>query len=195
MSNGSESSPDGAIVRYPRRVWLSLGSNLGDRRDMIEQALTMIARLPGTALGPLSHLYETAPIGITDQPSFLNLAAGVDTTLEAGELLRSLKMVEETIGRQARGKWREREIDIDILLDGERTVDDGDLHLPHPRMTTRRFVLLPLAEIAPDVRHPVTHETISELLRSLPTESEQDRVVDRGALSTYQTPDTFGTDA
>jgi 2-amino-4-hydroxy-6-hydroxymethyldihydropteridine diphosphokinase len=129
-------------------AYLSLGSNLGDRLNYLTEAVRRLER-PDTRVTQVSSIYETAPWGNTDQPSFLNMAAAVETDLTADELLRHILSVEQALGRVRTVRWGPRTVDIDMLLfaDERRTTDD--LELPHPRMAQRAFVLVPLLEIAP----------------------------------------------
>lgn len=119
-----------------------------------------------------SSLYETEPVDFLDQDWFLNSVAEIETELGAEELMRLLLAVERSMGRERRIPKGPRSIDIDVLLYGDDIVRSPELKIPHPRMTERRFVLAPLAEIAPDVRHPVFQKTIAELLALTPDQSE-----------------------
>lgn len=151
------------MASTPTPFLLSLGSNLEPRAERMHLATSMLA----AALGELviSHLYETSPVGYTDQPDFLNCCVAGQTILDAVELHATCKAIEQSIGRLNRERWREREIDIDVLLLGSMQVDTESLTLPHPRMHDRRFVLTPAAEIAPHMIDPRTGLRIEELLQ------------------------------
>lgn len=157
--------------------YLSLGSNLGDRLTYLRQAVESISGIPGVNLQKVSSVYETEPVGISDQPDFFNMAAAIRTQLEPLELLKNLKEIEGKMGRIHRERWREREIDIDIIFYEDRTINSAELTVPHANAHLRRFVLAPLAEIAPAFRHPVFHETVAQLL---------DECADRSAVRRLQ---------
>jgi len=135
-------------------VFVGLGSNLGDRRANLEAAVEKLAREPGVRVVRRSSLYETEPVGVADQPWFLNAVLEIETKLAAGELLRTLKRIERELGRRPGRRWGERLIDLDLLLYGEQPLAEPDLTVPHPEMWRRLFVLVPLAELAPDLRAP-----------------------------------------
>ena len=141
-------------------AYLSLGSNLGDRQSNLDQALKMISER--MRLGKVSSIYDTEPVGMVNQPSFLNLACEVVTRLTPEGLLALLKGIEQKMGRYSRS-GEPRIIDIDIVLFGDQAVNVPGLIIPHPKMHERAFVLIPLAEIAPDFVHPVLKKTIKEL--------------------------------
>ena len=130
-------------------VLLGLGGNLGDPAAAIAAALARLDAA-GVRVTRRSHLYRTAPWGVTDQPDFLNLCAAAETTLAPRALLSLVQRIEAELGRERRERWGPRTIDIDILAYGDDVVNEPDLKIPHPRMTERAFVLVPLAEIAPD---------------------------------------------
>ncbi len=145
------------------RVFLGLGSNLGVRQDYINRAALEIARIPGGRLLWCSSVYETDPYGNTEQGKFLNAVAEIETPLDPPALLLEVKRIEAALGRTASGHWGPREIDIDILLYDGLVHSAGGLEVPHPDMERRRFVLVPLREIAPDLVHPVTGLTVTEM--------------------------------
>jgi 2-amino-4-hydroxy-6-hydroxymethyldihydropteridine diphosphokinase len=132
-----------------RTAYLGLGSNTGDRRAHLAQALDRLNATPGVRVTAVSSLYETVPVGLTAQPDFLNAVAEVCTELPAEALLDAALAVEAALGRVRTVRWGPRPIDLDVLLVGGLRVAGGRLTLPHPRMTERAFVLVPLAEIAP----------------------------------------------
>ena len=148
-------------------VFLGLGSNLGDRRATIEAALARVDTLPETGVVAVSELSETEPVGVTDQPRFLNGVACLETELEPDQLLAGLQAVEDELGRVRGERWGPRTIDLDILLYDDLVLRTKALTLPHPRLAERRFVLEPLAELAPGTRHPVLQKTVAELLTTL----------------------------
>lgn len=150
-----------------KTTYLLLGSNLGDREKYIADALTLLAANVGRIL-QTSSIYETAAWGKTDQPSFLNLAVEMETALNPTQLLETVLKVEADLGRVRHERWGSRRIDIDIILYGDQVVNlVGQLCIPHPEMHNRRFVLLPLSEIAPDAMHPVLNQKVSQLLINL----------------------------
>jgi 2-amino-4-hydroxy-6-hydroxymethyldihydropteridine diphosphokinase len=146
-----------------RTVWLALGSNLGDREGYLRAALEGLKRA-GLRLLRQSRVKETEPVGIRDQPRFLNQVVEATTTLEPAELLAAIKSLEGELGRIPRARWGPREIDIDILLYGDRIVDQDGLRIPHPELTHRAFLLDLLTEVDPELVDPVSGDTVSGLL-------------------------------
>ncbi len=147
-------------------VFLGLGSNLGDREANVRSAADKIAAHPGIRLMKISSLYLAAPVGYTEQPDFVNAVAVIETDVEPIDLLHAAKGIEREMGRARTSPWGPRVIDIDLLVYDARAVSTPELTIPHPRMTERAFVMLPLAEVAPDLvlsdgRKPA--EVMSEL--------------------------------
>jgi len=149
-----------------KTVYLSLGSNLGDRQGEITTAIGKLKKLG--MITAASSLYETEPVEMTEQPWFLNCAVALETELMPKQLLKAILAVEREMGRRRTQLKGPRSIDIDILLFGNSIVETRGLTIPHPAMHQRRFVLVPLAEIAPGIRHPVLKKTAGELRDALP---------------------------
>jgi 2-amino-4-hydroxy-6-hydroxymethyldihydropteridine diphosphokinase len=147
-------------------VYLSLGSNVGDRVAHLREAMARLESI-GRVVS-VSSFYETEPVEVTDQPWFLNCAVGLETALTAVQLMARVLGIEQEMGRRRVQRKGPRTIDIDILLFGDLVLDLPDVTIPHPAMQERRFVLEPLAEIAAEARHPGVKRTIRELLEALP---------------------------
>ena len=146
-------------------VYLGLGSNLGDRQENLDKALDLLSQR--LRVGQVSSIYDTEPVGNVNQPRFLNLVCQVYTTLAPTGLLTLAKGFELKLGRVPSKSNAPRPIDIDILFYGDQVIETPELVIPHPRLTERAFVLVPLTEIAPDLVHPVNGKTIKELLQGI----------------------------
>jgi 2-amino-4-hydroxy-6-hydroxymethyldihydropteridine diphosphokinase len=144
-------------------VYLALGSNIGDRQKNLRQAVRLLSE-SGIAIAKISSIYETEPVDFLDQAWFLNAVLVAQTNLSASELLSTLRRIESQMGSKKAFAKGPRLIDLDILLYGNDTIATADLQVPHPRMLLRNFVLIPLAEIAPALRHPAWPATAAELL-------------------------------
>lgn len=143
------------------KVYIGLGSNLGDRVGNLEKACRFLD------CSEKSKICETEPFGVKNQPKFLNTVCAIETDLTPQDLLSHVKKIERKLGRRKRAKWGPREIDIDILFYGDEIIDEPDLKIPHPGIPERRFVLEPLFKIAPDFIHPVLKKTVRQMLAEL----------------------------
>jgi len=147
---------------------IGLGSNLGDRKAQLDLAVAALAEVPGVAIRAVSRYHETVPVGGPPrQGDYLNAAAVVETTLDPLDLLHILQEIERRAGRIRTVRWGARTLDLDLLLFGDRVIETFELQVPHPWMAVRRFVLEPLAEVAPQAVDPVTGSTVAELLANL----------------------------
>jgi len=168
----------------PANVHLGLGANLGDRESNLVEALNRLR--PCVEVLDVSRTYETEPVGRADQPRFLNIACAARTTLSPHELCRYVKKIERRMGRNTESDIRNgpRPIDIDVLLYEDRILDTEELTVPHPRLHERAFVLVPLADIAPDVVHPRLHKSVADLLQAVDAAGVRPRT--HGLLSGYK---------
>ena len=165
-------------------AYIGFGSNVGDRESYIYQALNCLSGEECTSMVRVSSIYETEPIGNDEQDWFLNGVVRVETEVLPQKLLAILQEIERNIGRQHRGHWGPREIDLDILIYDRFCVNSPRLTIPHPELHQRRFVLEPFAEIAPDVIHPIFQERIDSLLR---------REMTWAIVRVFSPPPTIGT--
>lgn len=150
------------------RVFIGVGSNEGDRLAMISQAVQRLGSHHGIRVVQMALVSETEPVGLSEQPDFLNTVVEIETTFSPHELLTIVKRLEQQLGRlPSSQRWGPRPIDLDILLYDDRILQDQHLTIPHAHMHERRFVLEPLAQLAPDVVHPVLKQTIEALLERL----------------------------
>ncbi len=152
-----------------KTVYLGLGSNVGDRQGNLAKAIAQLAGV-GLRIGRVSSTYETEPVGFAAQRWFLNLVVEAETDLFPMQLLARTLKIERLLGRVRTIKNGPRSIDIDILFYGKTVIRSAALEVPHPRMAERRFVLAPLAELAPDLRHPLTHRSVREMLDAAPAQ-------------------------
>jgi 2-amino-4-hydroxy-6-hydroxymethyldihydropteridine diphosphokinase len=166
-----------------KTVYLALGSNLGDREGHLSRARERLAAA-GLRLLRESALYETEPLDFPAHPWFLNQVVEAETSLFPRQLLSALQRIERELGRKRGVPKGPRTIDLDILLFGEAVVATSELEIPHPRLTERRFVLEPLAELAPDLRHPLTRQSVREMLAQ----------VARQRVNPYSPPGRFPSD-
>ena len=147
------------------KAYIGVGSNLGDKVANCRAAVEKVDSLRGCSVGARSGLYRTEPVNVEDQDWYVNGVIRVDTDLPARDLLMELMAIEASMGRVRKQKWEARIIDLDILLYGNHRIKEEDLIIPHPLMHSRRFVLVPLKQLDPDLVHPVSGRTIWQLLR------------------------------
>lgn len=144
------------------RAFISIGSNIGERHQYLQDAIEALNSRSDTTIEKVSSIYETEPVGYTDQASFLNVVISINTSLSAEQLLIACQQIEQELGRERTIRWGPRTVDLDILLYNEEIIETEVLIVPHPRMAERSFVLIPLLEIAPDIKNPITKKLYSE---------------------------------
>jgi len=145
------------------KVFLGLGSNIGDRKKYLEQAIVEIKKLRDTKLIQYSSIFETEPWGYAEQDAYFNAVIEIETDIHFSELIKEVKEIEVKLGRDKTDKWKSRKIDIDILFYGNLVYEEDHLQIPHKQISERNFVLVPMNEIAPDFLHPALKKKISEL--------------------------------
>lgn len=150
------------------KSYIGLGSNLGNRLGNIRFALAAMGQMPGSKVLRMSGVYETEPYGNPGQPKFLNAAVELETSMEPAMLLKSLQRVEHHMGRVRQVKWEPRVIDLDILYFGSQVIDTPQLKVPHPELSLRGFVLVPLSDLIPDFEDPVKKQKVKVLLKKIP---------------------------
>jgi 2-amino-4-hydroxy-6-hydroxymethyldihydropteridine diphosphokinase len=148
------------------RAYVGLGANLGPREETLRRAVELLAGAAGVDVLAVSKLRETEPVGVIDQPPFLNGAVAVDTTLTPRALLEVLLEIERSLGRVREERWGPRVVDLDLLAYGDVVLDEPGLHVPHPRLNERRFALEPLADLDPELEIP-GRASVSALLAAL----------------------------
>ena len=155
------------------RAYIGIGSNLGDRHQNCLMAVDMLQKTPGCKLTGHSDWYVTEPVGVKEQERYINGVALISTELSAHDLLKTLLAIEQNMGRVRRKRWESRIIDLDLLLYGREVINEKHLTVPHPLMHVRRFVLVPLVELEPNLIHPSLGLTMSELLAQLPEDDQE----------------------
>ncbi|MEW9675281.1 2-amino-4-hydroxy-6-hydroxymethyldihydropteridine diphosphokinase [Lentibacillus sp. L22] len=155
------------------RVYIALGSNIEPRYNYLMDAILLLGEQETITLNKQSSVYETKPVGYTEQADFLNMVIEIDTSLSASQLLVACQAIEQQLGRKREIRFGPRTVDLDILLYRQEQIETKRLTIPHPRMHERAFVLVPLAEIAPDLKITGFNRTVSEMVKDLPAADRQ----------------------
>jgi 2-amino-4-hydroxy-6-hydroxymethyldihydropteridine diphosphokinase len=156
-----------------KTVYIGVGANLGDPRRNCLEAILKMGLIPECKITGLSHLYRSEPVGMKEQDWFVNGVVVLSTRMEPRQLLDRLLLIEKDMGRVRHGEtWEARIIDLDILLFGAQIIHEDDLTVPHPLMHTRRFVMIPMVQLAPHLRHPSLGKTMVELLETIPQDGQ-----------------------
>jgi len=150
------------------QAYIALGSNMGDRFEYLKKAIFLLNSHEEIRVVNTSSIYETDPVGYTDQEQFLNMAVQVSTSLKPNELLDECLKIEEQLGRKREVRWGPRTLDLDILLYNQENIETEKLTIPHPRMSERAFVILPLLEMDPNLMLPTMEEPLDSCLQSIP---------------------------
>jgi len=159
-------------IHYKKTTYIGIGSNLGDKRRNCLKAIEMIGQIPGCELTGRSDWYLTKPVGVKEQDWYVNGVASISTTMSAQDLLGRLLAIEADMGRVRKQRWESRIIDLDILLFGHEILNEENLTIPHPLMHLRRFVLVPMSRLNPDLVHPSLGVSMAELLRNIPEDNQ-----------------------
>ncbi len=157
-----------------KTVYIGVGSNLGDKLENCLKAIERVDNLSGCRLTAQSDFFRTEPVGVEGHDWYVNGVISIEADIPAHQLLNSLLVIEAGLGRERKKKWDPRTIDLDVLLFGQDIIDENDLTIPHPFMHSRKFVLVPMVQLMPDLVHPIMGKTMIELLENLP---EEDQVV------------------
>ena len=161
-------------------TYIGIGSNLGDALDNCRRAIQAISSDKSNHLLKCSPFYRTEPVGRTDQPWFVNGVVAVKTLLSPRDLLAFILNIEKNMGRERGERWGPRVIDLDLLFYNKQILNEAGMQIPHPRLHERRFVLIPLQDIAPHLQHPVLGKTVSQILSELPETEEVLSILERG---------------
>jgi 2-amino-4-hydroxy-6-hydroxymethyldihydropteridine diphosphokinase len=163
-----------------KTVYIGIGSNLGDPYKNCMKAIEQIKKDPFSGIKALSPFYRTQPVGIEGQNWFINAVLCINTGLSSSEIIQMLLDVEKKIGRtRSEVRWESRVIDLDVLLIGNEIINDKNLIVPHPRMHTRRFVMAPMVDIAPDLIHPVLKKSMREILNEIPETDQAIKLMEK----------------